>query len=497
MSIKMMGAAIAAMMVAAGCTKLDSRPIREIAETDPAGIAYTLPMVAIEGEASWQLAECPSPDAPVVRFEYIVSAKPNSQPDIERTYVLRYDEMASMTKTTRVAVTLHDNGMLKTINAASDDRSAEIATGLVKAGFSAALLAMGLPTGVVSLDVSKVKKTIVVCTDLTIAYLNEATARKSLLKAAARKLNEATLDLAAKQAAVQDGVEPDDATKKAIADARTAVKAGQQALAAARDAYELALVPITVSQEFVMVPSVDPSTRTVLLMPPPESIEALLEEKQVEINVATGSVDRNVDWTLSETRDRLGVGFALGDLKVPTTRTAEAAVDRKGLRYVIPARSNLRACKAKPDWKATCQRKDSLIDMSVEIPQLGRVAVLPLENGIGEDNSLSATFTDTGRLVSVEFAQTSAPLEEAVGVLEKGLKAGLDLREARRGAKLAELNRRIAEVEAETALAEALRVRAGAQGVDQLGVLESKKAIAEAELALLRAERELNDARAE
>lgn len=97
-----------------------------------------------------------------------------------------------------------------------------------------------------------------------------------------------------------------------------------------------------------------------------------------------------------------------------------------------------------------------------DFPQLGVLASLPLTNRAFQNNSITATFSPTGSLETLEY-KSNARAAAAAKAFEGSAGDILTFAEAKKGAKKNDLVTKKAEVDAETALLEAEKKRAEAK----------------------------------
>jgi hypothetical protein len=147
---------IAALL--AGCTHVSTLPDTARTENGHAlrGVSYSLPMLQYEIEIDRGLASCPSEltldfgrgekvsiSDEALAFSTVGEAKPRYVPGEQ--YVVNYDSLTSMLKTTGFAIEPYASGALKTINLSADDKSGEIVKDLIKVGLTVASAAAGAP----------------------------------------------------------------------------------------------------------------------------------------------------------------------------------------------------------------------------------------------------------------------------------------------------------------------------------------------------------------
>ena len=78
------------------------------------------------------------------------------------------------------------------------------------------------------------------------------------------------------------------------------------------------------------------------------------------------------------------------------------------------------------------------VSIDALIPQFGQIYALTLENGWGEDNEITAEFSETGALVEYKFESKSSQLESLSGTLNEATTGALSFSNERRATNAAE-----------------------------------------------------------
>ena len=139
-------AVLALPLVSAGCTThLLSVPEAEVtADSRLAGLPYTLPMLQYHIRVVRSLDQCEDQDKNTdVKLKVVAEAKPEFVAG--EAHTIYYPALASWSKISSLDLETYENGTLKTVNAAAEDRGPAIATEVVKTGFAIARLAAGVP----------------------------------------------------------------------------------------------------------------------------------------------------------------------------------------------------------------------------------------------------------------------------------------------------------------------------------------------------------------
>jgi hypothetical protein len=171
----------------------------------------------------------------------------------------------------------------------------------------------------------------------------------------------------------------------------------------------------------------------------------------------------------------------------PATRTVVS-----GIRYRMPAKGRLVACK-----RAPCTSDDpanGIVLVEGAVAQLGYINTLPVETRAFGANSFSAEFRPAGGLASAGYAQTSAPLEGATGALAgaaEGLAPLLDP-----SARLARETAYLKALKDRRDAAAALQPAAAAPNADALAGLDADTTLLNAQITKLQAELTLRELQA-
>jgi hypothetical protein len=154
---------------------------------------------------------------------------------------------------------------------------------------------------------------------------------------------------------------------------------------------------------------------------------------------------------------------------------------------------------------------DKLFDQYVTVPQLGHYLVLPFSNGFGEDNQLTANFNEAGTPTMVEYKEKQAAALVAAKAANQGAESLLDLvadvrtfREAEKakeeGAALKALEsqsallaeqKKIVELQAAIAPADADLAKQKARLDKELGVAQAERDIAKVQREIMEIEAKL------
>jgi len=175
---------------------------------------------------------------------------------------------------------------------------------------------------------------------------------------------------------------------------------------------------------------------------------------------------------------------------VPTDTVASA----RGLFYRVPAAAVLSACVS----NACSDDGAKLVHQErIRSPQLGRLAVLPFENGTFENNRVEVEFDELGAPTTVLFDSKQSALAEAASTAKEFSTTLPSIRQQLLTAELDRLKLETAELEQEKLLGEArasLDALDDEESPDELADTEAQITLLEARTRLALAEVALRDA---
>lgn len=483
----------------------------------PLGVDYAVPMLQFQIQAIRRIVECTNADGSGrVRFVFKVTAEPHYVPG-ER-FVIDYEKLSGWSKTSKVEVQTYDNGTIKSINAAAEDKTASIIGDVVKSVVRVASLAQGVPLP----SAETKEKSVLSLEDRYVCSENTRTAL-TLLKQAEGDLKKATEKLVAltdeaaslERLARIDGL--DTAGRRRLVALQPILK--QQVKSVADMSDDLATLEKRVSLEETITWPLDPLERDLSLAPSPRNQKKLEEEMFKKLEKAQGGN------TLAE----LGVATRLKGSLVPTVvakevscpqggssrcaRREETDSDKsEGLLYRNPAPARLLICDGSQDDQCSVRAASGVVMTAQAMaPQLGELRLLPYRNGVFQNNELKATFRENGAVATFNYDDKTARGKELSGAVLAGLDEVVAYRDAREAAKekkasdakAEEAARKQAELDKldhEIARLEKLKKISdlnaqSAQGASTTEV-ESETARINAQIALLEAKKKLQDAEA-
>ncbi len=140
--------AVAALALSACTTHLQSG--RTKPANIPQGVVYHLPHMLYDVDATREIIACPARPGDLVGFKMTAKATPRIVAG--EPLVIAYEDLASITKTSDIAIDLFPNGTLKSVNFTVDDRTADVASEVFKSAVSIGKIAFGLPPGIGTSD---------------------------------------------------------------------------------------------------------------------------------------------------------------------------------------------------------------------------------------------------------------------------------------------------------------------------------------------------------
>jgi hypothetical protein len=121
-------------------------------EPKPFGVLYNLPETEFQVEVVRTLVECnlkktySQPIKLDVKWQSSVSVKIEYPSDPKEAYLISYLSLNKVFKKSSLSITQHSNGMLKSINADIEDRTAAVSANIIKGAINVAKLVLGVPS---------------------------------------------------------------------------------------------------------------------------------------------------------------------------------------------------------------------------------------------------------------------------------------------------------------------------------------------------------------
>lgn len=156
--------------------------------------------------------------------------------------------------------------------------------------------------------------------------------------------------------------------------------------------------------------------------------------------------------------DKKGSSEAVAGPTKQDTQLKDPVPDPNGIYYRTPLKSQLLVCKGKPCLDGSIAQfanpSNVLLNLPVEVPQLGVLSALPLHNGPFQNNTVTASFNESGALTKATY-KSNAAVAKAAEVFESSADVLLKFKEAKRQQDTTKLNASVSELESRKKLAEA------------------------------------------
>lgn len=398
--------------------------------TPAKGIVYYLPETKLEVSITRTIKDCAinleTPKVGILaKAEAIVGA------DVNQKYVVDYETLQSGMKHTDLTFDLYDNGTLKGINVSITDKSGEVLKNLTQIGISIASMAGGVPLPAPAPGAAAAPPKLTCTADVKGALVK--------LPQALTLLESKSDELKRQQEIVEQA--------KTVTDP----------LSSTRLAAELAKRSQLQSEHDLLANDV-------------ENLQAILTKTQKKLVRPTDTMTKGrilpdpkliADWfnpqPSTEANELLAVKWqAVSDFDSKKPDDAqEGLVYRQpvpGMFWLCGGGAADGPCLTDSGDLATGVKK--LFAGNVTLPQLGRLARLPLKNGPFQTQTLAATFSPDGALTKASYINHSS-LEKASQSALESLPSISKFLEDRRTAGIADLDRETKKVKAQIELEKA------------------------------------------
>lgn len=397
------------------------------------GVSYALPALTYDVIVTRELVSCDDGDSEP-KFEVGVEITPRYGPG--ETFVLDPSNLSSWRKTSKADLSFYGDGVIKSFNGGIVDRTPEIAAAGVSAGFAMARLALGIPSlparpSDLGGAAPEAPEPIFTCPR---GRLNEIASHRDIERQMSDEVATATgkLERLRQAALIGELSQPD---KKAVAELIAKIADLNRQIGQAAAARNAARAALTLRQEYQITPSASAQSETIGL-----ALDSAPVRRWTATFVSAGTQARGKELTRKELADKLelvAVWSVLPRLAVDGKMCQQAGAGPEcgaisieqdnegrieGIAYRDPARVRLRICQSAD--AATCSSgasKPVAQSGADAAPQLGRLMLLPLRNGFGEDTELTAEFAPDGRLLKAKYDSRKASGERALQVVSGGL----------------------------------------------------------------------------
>lgn len=454
---------LGSIVFAAGCqTHLDVKPDGYgdyINKGDKVriGVEYGLPMVQFNLSVTRTLVKCQDENNRTdIRFSTQIVAEPHYV--VGERFVVDYESLSSWSKLTELDLQTYDNGTLKSINASAEDQSAAIIGDVVKVGIGVASLVSGVPLSPMEMLPTPGEW---ICSQQTKDKLDEITITKDALEKTTKELAQATDTVTRLESlAILNGLAEDRKTE--LAEAKVQQSKLTKQVAAVDKALARLLAYVSVKEERVWpenagskLLNADPLPENAKFLKdlfektPPHSAGAGAATMRASKKTASGQTEQPRAAEAGHKKDvfleKLMASFQLRGQLVPLvepseqkdrpSRWPEAGEDKRtGLYYRTPIPAQLLICRVVSSQGCIVDDDSpKAFRVNVMAPQLAPLRVLPLTNGMFQNNALSATFRENGSLATFKYEDKAARgkvLSETVAASMDNVLAYRDTRQA-------------------------------------------------------------------
>ncbi len=498
--------AVAAVLAGSGCTtQLKAKRIAKAGDVPVAGAPYYLPFTQFTIGITRRLTHCGpkkdengNPLGAAIEIKVIPSITRAEAPDPQRLYVIDFDSLQGALKKTNVKVQYHPNGMLKTVNAAAEDRTGPVVIGAVT---TAAKIAVSAATGGMA-PASGPPPLIKCAADVTKA-LGIIEEKVPLLEPKAAEVTRLAGELASLTAQGQVlGRKAWPEEGQALwAKKLQALSAAQDGLIAIQSEVAGALSTLSVAEKSAFVWPSTGEDRGPTQLPVAPLTDAQIK-KWGAFDEGTESKIRaapQIFVSLTSTSPIARTKPCLAEAKPDKSDTECYRDAQAGLKYRVSAAGSLVLCmqsfdevQCKDDQEQTCKRLVCPVDavlagVSGPISQLGPVFTLPLKSAVFTNKSVTAVFDEQGRPQELGVV-SSAAAEEAVTTAASVTDTVLKARESVVTTRLERLKEETELLKAEKELAAAKKaLETPTEAQEELVALQADTALLTARLANLEA----------
>ena len=463
-----------AVLVAIACAGCTTRlAVTRVDPANPAtrtGIPYPLMFSRYEIAISRQIIGCGNELTVAVRATI---KPPSAAPDPDNLFVLDNNSLSSPLKTSSVLVAFSTSGAPLTLNAAAEDRTAQVIANVANIAVSIAKLAAIPGAGALSTAPTLAPERREICSDVVVKALGATRAQATALVAATNIVESRTDDLKALQdKVVAMSPNVDEATKANLGRSYSALVAALDQQKAKKDVLARVLNDIA-HVETIYWPG-NGNTGKGVAEVPKSVLQRWLARPATNADVDALRVHLSLESLSSEGRN----------LSVPDVVRPEL-----GVPFRQPVAGKLSVCR-----EPCGANGDAIATSAGDVLQLGYVYYFPCESRPFSNITCAFTMTEAGRVASMGGTNTAATAEVATGALKNVIDKAGEIQQIRATAAQKKL-------EAETALLKARADRdaaAAALQTDALrgdtdaaaglraptALLDAQRAQAEAEIAL-------------
>ncbi|KSL70728.1 hypothetical protein APA73_11330 [Pseudomonas aeruginosa] len=420
------------------------------------GVEYGLPMVQFNLSVTRTLVRCQDENNRTdIRFATQVAAEPHYV--VGERFVVDYESLSNWSKITGLDLQTYDNGTLKSINASAEDQSAAIIGDVVKVGIGVASLVSGVPFGAEALAQEPGEWR---CSEQTIRKLDAITIAKDALEETTKELVQVTDTITRLESlAILNALSEGDKTMLVQAKAKQSKLTKQ--VSTVDKALARLLAYVSVKEERIWPEKV--GSTQLNADPLPENAKFLKDLFEKTPSNTTSQVEGAGTTTTQASPnnksgqpeqggskkdvflEKLMASFQLRGELIPLLKPSEQSPGstsypdpkndkRTGLYYRTPIPAQLLICRVVSSQGCIVDDDSpKAFRVNVMAPQLAPLRVLPLTNGMFQNNALSATFRENGSLATFKYEDKAARgkvLSETVAASMDNVLAYRDARQA-------------------------------------------------------------------
>lgn len=452
---------IAALFCASCTTSLGlTSDIRTDSKRDAvAGVSYSLPMLQYDLTITRTLAQCEGKaivydakgkpkikadgsiqlkDVDEIAFSVSATAKEAYVPG--ETYLVDHTSLGAPTKISSVAMEFHENGTLKSVNLAAEDKTQEVVKNTVSTLVGVASIAAGLPIGAAPLGSDHV----LICSSKTKKALSDLKAAEVVVENATTKLKSKTKELTDEVASFANigGISAlSDAQKLKLKTLSDEQRALMVQLALANEDLAKKRKPLSQTVRFRWPSAFDTLNSTgdarFELSASQKKIWRSLFELEAPVNIKSGGKQlcsippaadvADVPRTENDMEACLASKLSVSAILRPTIlravkdeykiTVADNPSEKMGGMLVRPPEAGyLRLCKEIVAANCTLSTAADYIVLEPEapsiVPQLGQLRFLAFQNGPFENHVMSFSLAESGALEKFEYKELAS---QAVG----------------------------------------------------------------------------------
>lgn len=521
-----------------GCTNLEVNKFEgSTTDSSRTGYAYMLDFTQYEITVTRTLIGCPAGELPKVKVE--AQANATLVPDGDQVYVIDPQSLIGAFKISDTTIDFKD-GRLIGFNSNIEDKTADVISSVAVTAGKIALLSSGIPT-----PIDGGGPPPITCSSEAIQKLANRETNKNLLVAATKSLDDAKVVLT--DLTTRYTIKPTQTLANKLKAQKELVDAAQQNVDGIEKKISAANTALT-SKSVVTWPETGTTFDSEPMLPLSAlsvsewfdeiALRKLLQEKSSSLKIINNDDDTvtldNEGETgnaarLKITGEEFAARFPLLDSKFDTnlcltTPKTDACLQlqslrsalapktsqlhmisfhlvvrgsygakgnaattkdpKAGLRYRVPASGWLYVCEGEGGCDKPEQKDRVILRQAGTIPQLGSVFNLPFSSPIFASGSMSVSFDDQGRLLKGQTKRTNSTALSVAAAADSITNQLQAYEKAKNSAPLTELDNQLAVAKAKKALSDA-----------NSALVKSPKESLDEELALLEAQKKVNEAR--